>query len=166
MPPFQTTNFPWRLWMQWSEQPFSPRAPCQRWSLPPSLHTEDLVTVTGAATKSCPSSSGGAGGCSHIFQVTPNASTVPHPPVWSRATARYHSHLTSYGLSPELLVHTLVMIILPSCSGNNFRFDLERSNCTSGQHPSSFMGQTSGHTRHRSPVSATRPGRCSMKSHP
>lgn len=63
-------------------------------------------------------------------------------------------------------MHTLVIIIRPSCSASNFQFDLGRSSCTSGHPPSSFMGQTSEHMRHRSLVSATRPGRCSTRSHP
>lgn len=43
---------------------------------------------------------------------------------------------------------------------------LKRCSCTNGQHPSSFMGQTSGHMRPHSRVSGTRPGLCSTKSHP
>lgn len=58
------------------------------------------------------------------------------------------------------------MIIIWGCSASNLEFDLERSSCTNRQHPSSFMEQTSGRTRRRSLVSATRRGHCSMKSHP
>lgn len=93
LPPFQTTNFPWRPWMQWSEEPFSLRVLWLRWSSPLSAHTEDLATVTAAATKSCPFSSGGVEDCSHIFPVTLNASTVPNPPAWPQATGRYQRYL-------------------------------------------------------------------------
>jgi len=48
----------------------------------------------------------------------------------------------------------------------NLDFDLERSSFTRGQHPSSFMGQTSGHMRRHSLVSATRPGHSSTRSLP
>lgn len=81
--------------MQWTEEPFSPKVLYQRWSLPPSVHTEDLATMTVAVTRSCPFSSGGAAGCSHIFLATLNALTVPCPPAWSQATARYERYLTS-----------------------------------------------------------------------
>lgn len=74
--------------MQWTEEPFSPRVLCQRWSLLPSTHTEDLATLTVAATRSCPFSCGGAVDCSRIFPATVNALTAPRPPAWSQATAR------------------------------------------------------------------------------
>lgn len=57
-------------------------------------------------------------------------------------------------------------VIIWDCSANNRAFDLERSSCTNEQRPSSSMGRTSGHMRHRSLVSAIRPGLYSMKSHP
>lgn len=80
--------------MEWSEEPSSLRALCQRWSLPLLAHTEDLETAIAAATRSCPFSSGGVEVCSHIFLVTQSASTVPGPPAWPQATGRYRRHLT------------------------------------------------------------------------
>ncbi len=111
LPPFQTINFPWRPWMQWTEELFCPRVLFQRWSLPPSVHTEGLATVTAAATRSCPSSSGGAVDCSRIFPVTLNASTVPHPPAWSQATARYQRYLTLAQTEQKCMLRLIIIII-------------------------------------------------------
>lgn len=94
LPPFQMTSSPWGPWMLWTEQLFSLRVPCQRWSLPPSVPTEDLATSIAAGTRSCPSCCGGVQGSSHIFLVTPNVSTVPDLLVWLQATERYQTHLT------------------------------------------------------------------------
>lgn len=77
--------------MRWTEQLFSPRVSCQRWSLPPLVPTEDRATLMAAVIKSCPSSCGGVQGFSLIFLATPNASTVPDLPVWPQATERYHT---------------------------------------------------------------------------
>lgn len=103
LPPFLMTNFPWRPWMQWTEEPFSPRVLSQTWSSPPSAHTEVLATMTAAVTRSCPFSYGGAEDCSHIFLETPSASTVLRPPAWSQATARYQRYLTFIKLVTETL---------------------------------------------------------------
>lgn len=173
LPPFQMTRcFPWRPWMHLTEEPFSLRVLSQRWSLPPWFHTEDQGTATVAVTRSCPFSSGGAVGCSHIFQATLSALTVPRPPVWSRAIVRYPRYLPPKTPFMNLLpwtggrcMYTLIIISFSGCSATNLGFDLERCSYTNGQHLSSFMGQTSGHMRHLSLVSATKPGHCSTKSH-
>lgn len=175
-PPLQMTNFLRGHRMHWTGGPFSPRVLCQRWSLPPSVHTEDLATMTAATTRSCPSSCGGAEVCSHISPGTLNASTVPHRPAWSRATARYRRRMNlEKCFLMKLLAQTesrcsltLIIITMSSCfpTASNPEFDLERSSCTNGPHPSSFTEQTSGRMRRHSLVSATRPGPCSTRSRP
>lgn len=152
LPPYLMVILLWRTWIQWTEEPSCPRVLCLRWSFPPLVHTGDLVIRTAAATKSFPLFCGGAGGCSHISQETLNASTVPHPPVWRQVIARYRYCLYSRNFSFVLLFSVTLSSIF------------KRSNFTSGQHPSSFTGQTSGHTRHRFLVSVTRPGHCFTKS--